>query len=308
MGNCATCVRKSATCSIHSPWGSINFDAGADGIADLGPLAPKIQFQQLQIPDRPVELHELAASRCVSRGSTPPDSPRGSSPRSPLPSIVDSEHPLLDALEAQPDPAFGVDFLKPLEGPLGYNLALVVVAVSVVLIVVCSLTLLVLTAGVADSPELRRALNLRADARESFVRIWRFQQCLTATAGSGVGGPASLVGDPSCHGAHWPDLFGRMHHEGLILDLAAPNGVHTASLRLDYGRQGLSFKFSEVDGATRQLHLITSDVDDIPQGQGDPRKLVRLLETTGNWRYNLWTFNCNTFVQLVWDLYALRAQ
>jgi len=305
MGTCASCQRK-LNCRLQGPWGTIGCDA-SDSLADLGPLAPNIQFQQLQIPDRPLELHELprCASRGSSRGSSPTNSPRGSN-RSPRGSIVDSEHPLLEALEGLPGPDTGLDLLKPFEWPFGNHVAIAVMVFSVVVVIACIIALFVITAGVADSPELRRALNLRADARESFVRMYRFQQCLTATPGSEYHGPAFLRGDPSCHGAHWPDLFGRMHHEGLVLDLAGPNGVHTASLRLDYGRLGLSFRFSDVDGATLQEDLPISAVVDV--SQGDPRKLVQLLEKTRNWRYNLWTFNCNTFVQLVWDLYASRAQ
>lgn len=168
----------------------------------------------------------------------------------------------------------------------------------------------VLSASTPENPDLRNVLVRYSHSQMSFVAIRRFKQCMNTMAGS----MASVPNRRECNGAYWPDTFGIMHHEGLLLEVHA-NGQYdeqaTSYLELDYGRDGLAYRETQ---AVPALHAVIPEERGpvvrrfqkaaIPFERGSPARLVELLDRISGWRYNLFTFNCNDFVDIVWNLYV----
>jgi hypothetical protein len=161
------------------------------------------------------------------------------------------------------------------------------------------------SARTPENPGLRRLLVRYNRRHLRFTRIERFKQCMNTMAGS----MASVPNRRECNGAYWPDTFGIMHHEGLLLEV---NGEYDEKeyLELDYGRDGLAYRVWQV---VPTLHAVIPEdrrrgqrfaKASIPFERGDPDRLIRLLDRLGSWRYNLFTFNCNTFADYVWNLYV----
>jgi hypothetical protein len=153
----------------------------------------------------------------------------------------------------------------------------------------------------ADSPALRQRLLEFANEGATFVRIREYKQCLGFLADVMEFVPHT----GRCQGAHWPDFFGQAHHEGVILEVAA--GEVSRFLHMEFAKEGLAWSLH--DGLPSLSNLLPMSAAGpwrerrIDPSDGDPRLLAVYLKHISGWRYNLLTFNCNTFADTVFDFY-----
>ncbi|CAK0856792.1 unnamed protein product, partial [Prorocentrum cordatum] len=155
-----------------------------------------------------------------------------------------------------------------------------------------------------DNPQLAAALQDLAGAGCRVVSVSRFRQSID-------GFFSSAAAEPWRQGlaaTRIPDVGGVWHHEGIILEFAAPMDVPVGFMRLDYGRSGLCFELH------RHLPHVQGQLPDsspaalrrrgVPRERGDLQRLRQLLAAVRGWRYNIVTFNCISFADLVWELYV----
>merc|ERR1719161_1280385 len=86
-------------------------------------------------------------------------------------------------------------------------------------------------------------------------------------------------------GASWPDTFGIMHHEGVILEVQGGYEQSPIWLELDYGRDGLKYTIWEVKP---DLHAVIPQQGEfggmrylkaaIPSEQSSPQRLIDMLD------------------------------
>jgi hypothetical protein len=154
----------------------------------------------------------------------------------------------------------------------------------------------------ADSPALRRRLLGFASEGATFVRIREYKQCLGFLADVMEFVPHA----GRCQGAHWPDFFGQAHHEGVILEAVAGEASHF--LHMEFAKEGLSWSVQDHYPSLDNLLPMGAPGPwrerRIDQFNGDPSRLAVFLKQISGWRYNLVTFNCNTFADIIFDFYA----
>jgi len=143
-----------------------------------------------------------------------------------------------------------------------------------------------------------------------FTSICKFKQYCNGIWPSGF---ASMdVGRQSDGQIRSPDLFNLYHHEGIILELVAPSGVHSHFLELEYGVYGLLSHISDL-GVIRDIMPWDGPGCDfwcgaVPPENADPLRIEAKLEELRGRHYNGFTFNCLEFSELIWSVFAPVAQ
>lgn len=107
-----------------------------------------------------------------------------------------------------------------------------------------------------------------------------------------------------------PNIFGMIHHEGVLLNTVTADGIRKGFFQLDYGHYGT---FSANIGGVLPVRLYGKAqmnwegsecpyiCGKIPRRLQSPVEIVRLFEEYRPWKYNVFWYNCFDFARLVWN-------
>lgn len=110
-----------------------------------------------------------------------------------------------------------------------------------------------------------------------------------------------------------PNLFGVVHHEGIMFNTITRGGFRKGFFQVDYGHLGtvyaFYYDFSSV-GLYAKSHMAWNwpkrhgcqyQCGKIPVKYQSPLNLVEMFEKYQDWKYNVFWYNCLDFARLVWN-------
>ena len=144
-----------------------------------------------------------------------------------------------------------------------------------------------------------------------FTHIYLFKSRLNGGASSGSSGPQGSCTTSEyerAHGVGMPDLFGMLHHEGVIMANVSARGGEPRYLMLEFGKDGLAFSENSTEFPPHPIvHWMkwSEDQDYLKRGiaseHGNPERLIRVLRQIEGLRYDLLDWNCKRFSKLIWQ-------
>ena len=142
----------------------------------------------------------------------------------------------------------------------------------------------------AHDPKLKPLLDILAESGRRFTRIYLYKTSLT-------------LGEEIV-----PDVDGKLHHQGVVMEHTRDQGGSPGYLTLDFGIKGLNINFSwEFPHIPHQIDWSEGSKfmeQDIAPQHGNPKRLIHVLESVQGRLYDAWKWNCQSFTNRTYNSFV----